>query len=513
MQRSRHFLLAAIVAMLAVTFAVPAASASSDLNGDNRDDLVIGSPNEAVGRVAGAGVVIVLLGRISGLSARGYRMWSQADFGGTVEDQDRFGVAIAYGDFDNDGFDDAAIGAPAEDWSGRERAGVVHIAYGSRRGPRARNVSVISQVGKMAGANEDGDFFGAVLAAGNFNGDAYDDLVISVIGEDIRGKIAAGSIVVAYGSADGIRSNGSQVLSQRGKVPGGPEDSDGFGAALAVGDFNNDDFDDIAVGTPGEDTGAVVDAGTVTVFFGRAGKISGSAAVAFSQGGDVPGENEARDEFGYALAAGDFNGDDTDDFAVGVRGQDVDGVENAGDVVVFNGSAAGPTAANSYRFSQAGGISDDNEAFDYFGSTLAAGDFNRDGRDDLAVGAPSETVAGLQNAGQVTIVHGAPGGLGTGGSTPITQADLPNEAPEANDRFGETMRAGDFNGDVSGDDPDDLATGSPFEARGNRSMSGVVHVVSGSASGLDLTTTKRWHQNSGGIKGSSERNDRFGEGL
>ena len=349
----------------------------------------------------------------------------------------------------------------------------------------------------------------AVLASGNFDGDDYDDLVISVIGENIRGKVAAGAVVVAYGSSDGIGTRRSKVLSQRGKVPGAPEDSDGFGFALAVGDFNDDGLDDIAVGTPGEDTGSVRDAGTVTIFFGSSGTIRRDAAIAFTQGGDVPGESEAEDEFGHALAAGDFNNDGIDDLAVGVPGQDVGGVEDAGDVVVFNGASGGPTATNSYRFSQASGISEDNESGDKFGSGLAAGDFNNDGIDDLVVATPWETVGTSGNAGQITVVNGAAGGLGTGGATPISQNDLPSESSEPDDRFGSTLRVGDFNGD----DVDDLAVGSPWEGRGRKIRTGVVHTIHGSASGLDLSTTKRWHQNVKGIKGRSERDDRFGEGL
>ena len=151
MSRPRHVLIAAVIALLAVSVAIPAASASSDLNGDGRDDLVIASPNETVGRESGAGVVNILLGRRAGLKARGDRMWSQADFGGTVEARDRFGVAIAYGDFDADGYDDAAHGRPRRGlaWQGasRGRPPGLRVQAGPAR-PRRRTHITVGQDGR-----------------------------------------------------------------------------------------------------------------------------------------------------------------------------------------------------------------------------------------------------------------------------------------------------------------------------------------------------------------------------
>ena len=67
------------------------------------------------------------------------------------------------------------------------------------------------------------------------------------------------------------------------------------------------------------------------------------------------------------------------------------------------------------------------EESDQFGSALAAGDFNGDRFDDLAVGAPSETVGAAQSAGAINVLFGSaswacrppavssyPGGLGDG---------------------------------------------------------------------------------------------------
>jgi hypothetical protein len=99
---------------------------------------------------------------------------------------------------------------------------------------------------------------------------------------------------------------------------------DRFGHALAAGDFNNDGRDDLAVGVPNEDIGLVLDAGAVHIIFGSASRLVSTGNLFRHQ--DSLGLNNANpetvaevgDNFGSALAAGDFNGNNRDDLAIGV---------------------------------------------------------------------------------------------------------------------------------------------------------------------------------------------------
>ena len=85
-------------------------------------------------------------------------------------------------------------------------------------------------------------------------------------------------------------------------------------------DFNGDGFDDLAVGVPGEDIGTINSAGAVNVIYGSSGGLScGGNQFWHQDSSGILDTAEASDQFGDALAAGDFNGDGfDDDLAVGV---------------------------------------------------------------------------------------------------------------------------------------------------------------------------------------------------
>jgi len=177
----------------------------------------------------------------------------------------------------------------------------------------------------------------------------------------------------------------------------------------------------------------------------------------------VAGVAEEGDQFSFALAAGDLNGDLRGELAVGAPGEN----GSAGVAHVLYGSPAGLTTTGSQLWSQdSPGVAGVAEGFDVFGAALADGDFNADGRADLAVGAWGENSA----AGVTHVLYGSPAGLTTTGSQLWSQ-DSPGVigAPEGADFFGQALAAGDFNGDTQAE----LAVGAP----GENVSTGVVHVL------------------------------------
>ena len=118
-----------------------------------------------------------------------------------AEPSDHFGYAAASGNFDGDGFDDLAVGVPFDDVSGNADAGEVAVFYGSASGLEAIVPAAFHSdlPAGMPDSPNPSDFFGAALAAGDFDGSGTDDLAIGVPGEDLGAANAAGMVTVLYG--------------------------------------------------------------------------------------------------------------------------------------------------------------------------------------------------------------------------------------------------------------------------------------------------------------------------
>ncbi len=400
------------------------AVACGNFNLDQYDDLAIGVPGEDVGGVVDAGAVAIIFGSNAGLTAAGNQLWHQNS--GSVANQanagDRFGAALAAGDFDDDVADDLAIGVPGEDLTSSGNAGAVNVLFGGSTGLTDQGNQFWHQDSLQVPDTVAGDeSFGAALAAGDFNDDGFDDLAVGIPGEDLAqagGGTASdgGAVIVLRGSYSGLVGLRTQFWSQAGLV-GEPEDGDAFGFALTAGDFNDDGFDDLAVGAPGEDVVDARSAGAVNVIYGGASWLTSSGNQIWHQDtAAVVGVAERGDAFGAALAAADLNGDGTDDLAIGVPGEDVGAVPDAGSVNVLVGSASGLSGSGSQLVHQdTDSIEGVAEAGDAFGSSLSVGNFNGDGPRDLVAGVPGEQVNGVASAGAVNVLYGAgwgPSGVG-----------------------------------------------------------------------------------------------------
>ncbi|MFJ8718095.1 FG-GAP-like repeat-containing protein [Streptomyces violaceus] len=377
--------------------------------------------------------------------------------------------------------------------------------------------------------------------SGDFNGDGHRDLAIAAPLGKIGGKTGAGYVAVVYGTASGLDSSKRQIISQATDgIPGVPESSDYFGDRLTTGDLDDDGYTDLIVGVHAEQIGSTGDSGVLTVVWGGASGLK----TATDLSAPLP---ENRNELGWSVATGDFDGDgDTDLAAANIaypelnvfegpfsrtgKAAELTGIDTStqtgintdrivtGDVtgdgkadllvmgqeersggyrtrgVLYKGSATGLTPGGKV----AGG----------YDAVIA--DVDKDGFGDIVTGNFMEKSADEPNGGPggaVTVTYGASGGLSTRTPVRITQdtAGVPGAA-EKNDRFGWSLSAGDTNGDGYAD----IAVGTPYEVIGSKKQAGTVTVLRGSAAGLTGSGAKSFSQDTAGVPGAVEAYDSFG---
>ncbi len=388
-------------------------ASAGDVNGDGYDDLVAGAPAYANGQ-ASEGAAFVYLGSRMGLGSS--PAWTvEGDQAGA-----EFGASVAgAGDVDGDGYDDVLVGAPSFS-SAKRVAGRVFLFRGSASG-------LATTPSWTADGSVFCQMFGASVAgAGDVDNDSYDDVLVGSTG----GPAGYGSACIYLGSPNGLGSLAAWSVSSS-------EIGAGFGAAVAAaGDVNLDGHQDVAVGSPFADEGAV-DAGAAYLYLGSASGPSTSPSWSVKSA-----RSGAR--YGAAIAgAGDANGDGYDDLIVGAPYRD-ETFAQEGRAYLYLGGASG--LANTHAWSATSG-----RAGARFGSSVgSAGDPDRDGFADVLVGAPFDTGSFGGRGGRAYAYRGTPSGLT---NSPAWSDIAPNGS-----RFGTSVAALE---DANGDGFPDAAVGDP----------------------------------------------------
>jgi hypothetical protein len=465
-----------------------------DFNGDGFKDLAVGNPNATVNGIANAGDVTVYWGSASGISDANKTILTKFTVDPTmpVEPGDRFGFALAAGDLRHSGYDDLVIGNPYDSLSNTAPGiGIVNIVNGGANGLDVANSRVIYQgLGEGAQhAPHPGDLNGYALAIGDFNGDGYLDLAVGSPGNRTHTPTQSiqqgGMFLVYYGTANGIPT---QDIAY--SLGGSAQTGEFLSWSFAVGDFNGDGYADLAVGIPYRSVNGVTAAGSVAVWYGSASGLATTSAgrQMFSQGvNGIKGTAQTNGNFGWSLAAGDFNHDGFSDLAIGAPGDN----GSAGTVNIIYGSASRLTKTGNQLWTQdtvSNGVA--SQAGAGFGTALTVGDFNNDGFADLVIGAPNQTVNALSNAGAVDVLYGSSGSLSATGSQFWSQSSLNDGlASQANAQFGSSLAAGDGNGDHFAD----LGIEAPGESLNGVANADLANVMYSASRGLGGSGNQFWY--------------------
>jgi hypothetical protein len=412
-----------------------AVAGAGDVDGDGFDDVVVGAPGFSED-VSEQGAAFVYAGGDAGLAAApGWTVTgdrSRADLG--------FAVAGA-GDVDGDGFDDVLVGAPGM-VDGETGEGEALLYAGGEAGLEA--LPAWRGQGNVA----DAKFGRSVAAAGDVDGDGFDDVIVGAPDVD-NGTFLEGAAFVYRGGAPGL----APAPSWTGE---GDQLDAGYGGAVAgAGDVDGDGLADVLVGASGIADGETAEGGAF-LYRGVLGALS-------SRPGGEAVVDEAGAQSGWSVAGGDVDGDGYADVIVGAPGFD-GGQVDAGAVFGYRGGRDGIAASADWQ------LVGEQPGARFGAAVAAAGDVDADGFDDIVVGAPRFN----EDEGAAFVHHG-------GAAGPGAEPGWNALGGQKGARFGAAVAAA---GDVDGDGFDDVVVGAPGWDEGFADT-GLVRVYRGTAAGVE----------------------------
>jgi hypothetical protein len=359
-------------------------------------------------------------------------------------------------DVNGDTHQDVLVAFPRYNSVAGNNSGIVYLFLGGPGGPSLIPSwsSEGTNVANTAAGPTAGALFGRAIAAGNINGDAFADVVVGQVGWG-NGESLEGRVYVFFGQA-----GASPLPAVANQVLEGRSTNAFFGRAVALGNLDGANGDDLVVGSSGFNAGA----GRVEVYLADA---AGAFPVDASPSDTVVGA--AGSSLGESVAAGDTNADGRADVHAAAR--------------THSGPAGFEEGALYSSVTDSGGrlgmpfIFTSGIAGGQLGRVAFAGDVNGDGFGDVVAGAPRPDGSGFDSS--VFVLYGSSTGITSAGLSRIVDSCTMGFCPSLGSSLFGAAVAGPA--DVDSDGFFDVIAGAPGWSPPNGQ--GAVFVIRGSAGG------------------------------
>ncbi len=326
---------------------------------------------------------------------------------------DELGVQARFADLNGDGFDEVILGAWLADGrqNERPRSGEVYVFFGR---PVEREQGEETGLSVIYGGRP-GDRIGSSIDTGDFDGDGVPDLLVGARyangpADSLRHR--GGEVFLVLGNSDGGVQEEVDLRDAADIVFYGEEPGDRLGRRIVVDDLDGDGRDDLllaAVGADGEHD-EERDAGAVYIVYGDSKDNFYREYDLLEEEFPVMHGFDESDGLGTAMTTGDWNGDDIPDivFGCGFADGPANGRTNAGETYVIFGRS-GQRFEGKRTIAEGGELTIYGaDEYDAAGVSVALGDIDGDGIDDLAIGANLADGPGNQRdkCGEVYVLFG-----------------------------------------------------------------------------------------------------------